>query len=174
MQLQSLLIGASLNISFLNVEKQVFVKWIRSISFWCLHSALVTVWSQLVFYFAVSSWLSWHALVCFEFQLWVIHYMYCMFDSWSNVVFRTPCDACFRCFYFPLTWFQSSAHCQPDKDLFIWIRCVGAGKHPKHAGHGTPRTRNEKHWPEMAKHDFNSHLIRFKWLLSRFLLLQLC
>ena len=40
------------------------------------------------------------------------------------------------------TWFKSMDHYQ----AFIWIRCVGAGKHPKHRGKGSTKARIEEHW----------------------------
>lgn len=42
----------------------------------------------------------------------------------STTVFFIPCPAC---------------------STFSWIRCVGAGKHPKHAGQGAPGPRSVSH-----------------------------
>lgn len=42
----------------------------------------------------------------------------------GTTVFFSPCPAC---------------------STFFWIRCVGAGKHPKHAGQGAPGPRSVSH-----------------------------
>ena len=54
-----------------------------------------------------------------------------------------PCPASFTVVCLPQhTWFKWQGHYQAsaerDVELIIWIRCVGAGKHLKHAGQGRP------------------------------------
>ena len=63
-------------------------------------------------------------------------------QPWSS---GTPCPACFR--YFPAPTHLNKvngryyASAEIDKDISIWIRCVGAGKHLKHAEQVGPGLR---------------------------------
>ena len=56
------------------------------------------------------------------------------------------------------TWLKWSARHQalqwPDKEPFIWIGCVGGGKHWKHVGWWVPRTGVEKHWVTLTSSPF--------------------
>ena len=56
-----------------------------------------------------------------------------------------PCPTCSRSFSLPAPQMNGLfSSPELDNDPFIWIRCVGRGKHLKHAGQGVPGARTEE------------------------------
>ena len=76
-------------------------------------------------------------------------------DQWfPTLVLGTPCLACFRCFPAPIHLLQMNdryqASAELDHDPFIWIRCVGAVKHLKHAGQWVPEDQDLIPWSRLS------------------------
>ena len=121
-------------VSFLEVYMKEFLQTSNSVTVsqpppTCMPAVLCVPYCSTI---VTTLLITMHLCACYPIHQW-----------FSTLVLESRCPAQFRHFPAPTHLIQMNgrkqASAELDNDPFIWIRCVGAGKHLKHAGQGALR-----------------------------------